>query len=177
MEAIQWRDLFLGVLYACWQASSRIGCDFIDDWKNIQDRERVKRRRGPARRGEEREGRHDDKGMGGGLDDGVMCCFRANCFCDSGTTSFIAIGYNQELIEAGANEAVCHWVWMGGSLHVFLPLLVNLWENNRKKRAREGKGECALLHCSSREHVREHTENIMEHDMNYCMVIMDATSV
>lgn len=51
------------------------------------------------------EGRNDDKGMGGGLDDGVMCCFRANCFCDSGTTSFIAIGYGQELIEARANEA------------------------------------------------------------------------
>lgn len=48
--------------------------------------------------------------MGGGLDDGVMCCFRANCFCDSGTTSFIAIGYNQELIEARANEAACHRV-------------------------------------------------------------------
>lgn len=51
------------------------------------------------------EGSNDDKGMGGGLDDGVMCCFRANCFCDSGTTSFIAIGYGQELIEARANEA------------------------------------------------------------------------
>lgn len=51
------------------------------------------------------EGRSDDKGMGGGLDDGVMCCFRANCFCDSGTTSFIAIGYKHKLIEARANEA------------------------------------------------------------------------
>lgn len=61
---------------------------------------------GQKRRG--REGRNDDKGMGGGLDDGVMCCFRANCFCDSVTTSFIAIGYNQELIEAWANKAACH---------------------------------------------------------------------
>ncbi len=60
------------------------------------------------RKGE--EGRDDDKGMGGGLDDGVMCCFRANCFCDSGTTSFIAIGYYKELIEARANEAACHRV-------------------------------------------------------------------
>lgn len=70
-------------------------------------------RRGGHQRGEERKGgeeRNDDKGMGGGLDDGVMCCFRANCFCDSGTTSFIAIGYNQELIEAQANEAACHRV-------------------------------------------------------------------
>lgn len=61
---------------------------------------------GGHRRDEERkggEGRNDDKGMGGGLDDGVMCCFRANCLCDSGTISFIAIGYNQELIEAQAN--------------------------------------------------------------------------
>lgn len=61
---------------------------------------------GQKRRG--REGRNDDKGMGGGLDDGVMCCFRANCFCDSVTTSFNAIGYNKELIEAWANEAACH---------------------------------------------------------------------
>lgn len=45
---------------------------------------------GQKKRG--REGRNDDKGMGGGLDDGVMCCFRANCFCDSVTTSFNAIG-------------------------------------------------------------------------------------
>lgn len=61
---------------------------------------------GQKKRG--REGRNDDKGMGGGSDDGVMCCFRANCFCDSVTTSFNAIGYNKELIEAWANEAACH---------------------------------------------------------------------
>lgn len=70
-------------------------------------------RGGGDQREEERkggEGRNDDKGMGGGLDDGVMCCFRANCFCDSGTTSFIAIGYDEELIEAWANEAACHGV-------------------------------------------------------------------
>lgn len=82
----------------------------MTDKIHIQDREGG-RRRGPERGGKGgREGRDDDKGMGGGLDDGVMCCFRANCFCDSGTTSFIAIGYNQELIEARANEAACHRV-------------------------------------------------------------------
>lgn len=43
--------------------------------------------------------------MGGGLVDGVMCCFRANCFCDSGTASSIAIGYEQKLMGAQANEA------------------------------------------------------------------------
>lgn len=38
--------------------------------------------------------------------DGVMCCFRANCFCDSGSASYIAIGYEQKLMAARANEAV-----------------------------------------------------------------------
>lgn len=42
--------------------------------------------------------------MGGGLDGGVMCCFRANCFCDSGTTSFIAIGYERELMEVSGKR-------------------------------------------------------------------------
>lgn len=88
------------------QAGSRIGCDFIDDKK----KNKIGREREKEGTGEGEEGRNDDKGMGGGLDDGVMCCFRANCFCDSGTTSFIAIGYNQELIEASANEAACNWV-------------------------------------------------------------------
>lgn len=70
----------------------------------MQDRDRREEE------GTGREGKHDDKGMGGGLDDGVMCCFRANCFCDSGTTSFIAIGYTQEMIEARAYRAACHGV-------------------------------------------------------------------
>lgn len=67
-------------------------------------RERRRRRRG----GEEKaggEGRYDDKAVGGGLVDGVMCCFRANCFCDSGAASSIAIGYEQKLMAAEANEA------------------------------------------------------------------------
>lgn len=70
----------------------------------MQDRERREEE------GAGREDKHDDKGMGGGLDDGVMCCFRANCFCDSETISFIAIGYTQEMIEAQANRAACHGV-------------------------------------------------------------------
>lgn len=37
--------------------------------------------------------------------DGVMCCFRANCFCDTGTASSTAIGYKQKLMAAQANEA------------------------------------------------------------------------
>lgn len=49
------------------------------------------------RRGEEErtggEGGYDDRAVGGGLVDGVMCCFRASCFCDSGIASSIAIGY------------------------------------------------------------------------------------
>ena len=32
----------------------------------------------------------------GGLDNGVMWCFRANCFCDNGTTSFIPIGFHEK---------------------------------------------------------------------------------
>lgn len=95
------------------------------------DQREEERRGGEGKGG---EGRNDDKGMGGGLDDGVMCCFRANCFCDSGTTSFIAIGYNQELMEAWANGTVCHGVRMGGSVRVFLLLLVNLWEQKKKKK-------------------------------------------
>lgn len=67
---------------------------------------------GPRRTG--REGGNDDKRMGGGLDGGVMCCFRANCFCDSGTDFFIAIGYNQELIEALENKAASQRVFKGG---------------------------------------------------------------
>lgn len=43
-------------------------------------------------------------GLGGGLDNGVMCCFRANCFCDRGTTSFTAIGSNQEQIDMLTNK-------------------------------------------------------------------------
>lgn len=70
--------------------------------------------------------------MGGGLDDGVMCCFRANCFCDSGTTSFIVIGYKQELIEAKAKEATCHRVQLSAPLHAFSLLLVNLWEQQKR---------------------------------------------
>lgn len=85
---------------------------------------------GQKKRG--REGRNDDKGMGGGLDDGVMCCFRANCFCDSVTTSFNAIGYNKELIEAWANEAACHagCKWVVLFLCFFLFLFIS--ENDNK---------------------------------------------
>lgn len=42
--------------------------------------------------------------------DGVMCCFRANCFCDRASASSIAIGYQQKLMAAQANEALRHGV-------------------------------------------------------------------
>lgn len=69
---------------------------------------KIRRERGRRREEEGRgggEGSYDDKAVGGGLVDGVMCCFRANCLCDSGTASSIAIGYGRELMAAGANGA------------------------------------------------------------------------
>lgn len=80
------------VVHACWSVSSRLGCAFIDDGEK-EKHTGYGEEEGTGEKSRGREGRDDDKGMGGGLDDGVMCCFRANCFCDSGTTSFIAIGY------------------------------------------------------------------------------------
>lgn len=99
-----------------------------------------------------------------GLDDGVMCCFRANCFCDSGTTTFIAIGYYRELIGLWANEAACYGVWMG----VFSFFIIILW--------------FGLDHEKHREQMQWWTHgNIviaaLEHDVNYCLVITDASRI